>query len=114
MLDANRTEDQSTENLAAVLNLFQRVVNESVVLDNQVSPSPYHPCLSIDQIYLLDIAEIHPNIYLNYLMHFKTLPGSLVAGMFVLTNRYRYVHSTKFDYIWSSKSKEDVTFTYLG
>ena len=50
VLDANRTEDQSTENLAAVLNIFQRIVNESVVLDNQVSPSPYHPCLSIDQI----------------------------------------------------------------
>ena len=42
VLDANRTEDQSTENLAAVLNLFQRVVNETVVLDNQVSP-----CLSL-------------------------------------------------------------------
>ena len=40
MLDANRTEDQSTENLAAVLNIFQRIVNESVVLDNQVSSSP--------------------------------------------------------------------------
>ena len=46
VLDANRTEDQSTENLAAVLNIFQRIVNESVVLDNQVSPSPYLPCLS--------------------------------------------------------------------
>ena len=46
VLDANRTEDQSTENLAAVLNIFQRIVNESVVLDNQVSPSPYPPCLS--------------------------------------------------------------------
>ena len=50
VLDANRTEDQSTENLAAVLNIFQRIVNESVVLDNQVSRSPYPPCLSIDQI----------------------------------------------------------------
>ena len=50
VLDANRTEDQSTENLAAVLDIFQRIVNESVVLDNQVSQSPYPPCLSIDQI----------------------------------------------------------------
>ena len=50
VLDANRTEDQSTENLAAVLNIFQRIVNESVVLDNRVSQSPYPPCLSIDQI----------------------------------------------------------------
>ena len=45
VLDANCTEDQSTENLAAVLNIFQRIVNETVVLDNQVSP-----CLSLDQI----------------------------------------------------------------
>ena len=42
VLDANRTEDQSTENLAAVLNIFQRIVNESVVLDSQVSSSPYY------------------------------------------------------------------------
>lgn len=46
VLDANRTEDQSTENLAAVLNTFQRIVNESVVLDNQVSPTPYYLWLS--------------------------------------------------------------------
>ena len=48
MLDANRTEDQSTENLAAVLNIFERIVDESVVLDNQVSPSPYLPYISVD------------------------------------------------------------------
>ena len=50
VLDANRTEDQSTENLAAVLNIFQRIVNESVVLDNQVSQSPYLPCSTIDYL----------------------------------------------------------------
>ena len=50
VLDANRTEDQSTENLAAVLNIFERIVDESVVLDNQVSPSPYLPYISVDQI----------------------------------------------------------------
>ena len=50
VLDANRTEDQSTENLAAVLNIFQRIVNESVVLDSQVSRSPYYLCLSVYQI----------------------------------------------------------------
>ena len=50
VLDANRTEDQSTENLAAVLNIFERIVDESVVLDNQVSPSPYLPYISIDHI----------------------------------------------------------------
>ena len=38
VLDANYTEDKSTENLAAVLNIFERIVNESVVLNNQVSP----------------------------------------------------------------------------
>ena len=48
VLDANRTEDQSTENLAAVLSIFQRIVNESVVLDSQVSSSPCY--LSIDKM----------------------------------------------------------------
>ena len=37
VLDANYTEDKSTENLEAVLNIFERIVNESVVLNNQVS-----------------------------------------------------------------------------
>lgn len=38
VLDANYTEDKSTENLEAVLNIFEKIVNESVVLNNQVSP----------------------------------------------------------------------------
>ena len=48
VLDANHTEDQSTENLAAVLNIFKQIVNESVVLNSQVSSSSYY--LSIDQL----------------------------------------------------------------
>ena len=58
VLDANHTEDQSTENLAAVLDIFQRIVNETVVLDNQVSPSPYLPCSTIDYLAAQDSRNV--------------------------------------------------------
>jgi len=39
VLDANETEDQSTENLAAISNTLQRIVNnDSLVLNDEVSP----------------------------------------------------------------------------
>lgn len=72
VLDANRTEDQSTENLAAVLNIFQRIVNESVVLDNRVSQSPL-PSMLINRSDLA--AQSSRNIYPSRL--YSYLPNPL-------------------------------------